>query len=91
MCGDAVPVTLPMLTLLMATVVGGGGGVELKVKVTSRPFVPCGADVGLTLEIWLVLVACPCVVPSDADTPMVSKAANWGVKHFMSAFYTRQP
>jgi hypothetical protein len=43
---------LPIVTLVTCMFAGGGrGGAVLKVKVTVRPFVPCGAEDGVMLEI----------------------------------------
>lgn len=52
------PAIVPMLALVAGTLVGGGVGVAFSMNVTSRLVVPCGAEDGLTLGIWLVLAAC---------------------------------
>ncbi|PWB70425.1 MAG: hypothetical protein C3F15_13875 [Holophagae bacterium] len=51
-----VPTSVPIVTLLGSTPDGGAGGLSVsRVKVTSRPLVPCSAELGSTAVIWLVL------------------------------------
>ena len=54
-CASDEPEIVPIVARDGKAFVGGNGnGVALIVNVTSRLFVPCNAEDGLTLEIWLV-------------------------------------
>ena len=46
-----LPVFVPIVTLVGKVVIGGGGGLLPRVKVTSRLAVPCAAEVGVTAVI----------------------------------------
>jgi hypothetical protein len=51
-CVTEAPVIVPRITLWGMTPTGGAGGVSVsRVKVTTKPVVPCGAEFGLTAVI----------------------------------------
>ena len=74
MCCAALPTLVPIITLLMGTPVPGGGGEALNVKVTSKPLVPCGAEDGLTLAIWLVTAKAGAQNASSQTTSVAIKS-----------------
>ena len=53
-CASAVAAIVPMVALVTGTPAPGGGGVAFKVNVTAKLFVPCGAELGVT--VWIRLV-----------------------------------